>query len=91
MSNKIFKDIPRMVRNIKVIEQYNNFMQLGATEEINYLKERVNKLLTIKDIPELIKEFTWCAKMSNMFYDEIDPEFKINFTAEEKKKEQDNF
>ena len=91
MSRKIYKDIPRMIRNLKVIEQYNNFRQLGAKEDIDYLKEKVNNLLNIKDMPTLIEEFTWCAKMSNIYYDEIDTEFKIHFLAEERKRGLDEF
>jgi len=84
MANRIYNEIYRMKYNMKVIEQYNNFHQLGGNEDINYLKERVEKLLEIKDTEELIKEFTWCAKMSNMYYDEIDPEFKKACLKEER-------
>jgi hypothetical protein len=89
--SKLHNDIPRMIRSLKIIEQYNNFKQLGANEEIEFLKIKVNNLLNIKDTQELIKEFTWCAKMTNMFIDEIDPEFKRYFHQEEKKKEEEDF
>jgi hypothetical protein len=91
MSNKLYRDIPRMVRNMKIIEQYNNFKQLGAEEDIKFLKEKIDNLLKIKDISELIKEFTWCAKMTNMYIDEIDPEFKTFFLKEERKREEEDF
>lgn len=91
MSNKLYIDIPRMVRNVKIIEQYNNFHQLGAEDDIQFLREKIDNLLNIKDIPELIKEFTWCAKMTNMYIDEIDPEFKSQILKEERKKELDEF
>lgn len=91
MSNKLYRDIPRMVRNMKIIEQYNNFKQLGAEEDIKFLKDKIDNLLNIKDITELIKEFTWCAKMSNMYIDEIDPEFKKFILAEERKREDEDF
>ena len=83
MSNRIYNEISRMKYNMKVIEQYNNFLQLGATEDINYLKEKIDKLLEIKDADELIKEFTWCAKMSNIYYDEISSDFKKKCLEEE--------
>lgn len=89
--SKLHKDIPRMVRILKVIEQYNNFKQLGAAEDINYLKEKVNGLTNIKDMKELVKEFTWCAKMINSYYDIIDPEFKQIVLKEERDKELKEF
>ena len=76
--SRIHKDIPRILLYLKVIEQYNNFRQLGAEEDINYLKDKSNNLFIIKDTQELIKEFTWCCKMCNMYYDEIEPGFKEN-------------
>ena len=76
--SKIHRDIPRILLYLKVIEQYNNFSQLGAEEDINFLKEKANNLLNIKDTQELIKEFTWCCKMVNMYYNEIEPAFKQN-------------
>jgi hypothetical protein len=75
-----------MKYNMKVITQYNNFSQLGGDEDIIYLKEKIDKLLEIEDTEELIKEFTWCAKMSNMYYDEIDPKFKNHCLQEERKR-----
>ena len=48
-AGKLYKDIPRMIFMIQVIEQYNNQLQLGAEEDIVWLKEKVNNLLTIKD------------------------------------------
>lgn len=53
-TGKLFKDIPRMIRNLNIIEQYNNFRQLDAAEDILYLREKVNNLYNIKDIQELI-------------------------------------
>lgn len=81
--SKLYNDISRMKKLIIVIEQYNNFGQLGAKEEVNFLKEKINNLINIKDTQELIKEFTWCAKMVNMFYNEIDIEFKKHIMKEE--------
>jgi hypothetical protein len=89
--SKLHNDIPRMIRSLKIIEQYNNFKQLGGKEDIDFLKEKVNNLLNIKNTEELIKEFTWCAKMINMYITEIDPEFKKYFHEEEKKKEKEEF
>lgn len=80
--SKLHKDISRMSYYIKVIEQYNNFKQLGAKEEIDFLKEKVNNLLNIKDVSKLIEEFNWCSKMINMFYDEIDSDFKKQMLKE---------
>lgn len=53
-TGKLFKDIPRMIRNLNIIEQYNNFRQLDAAEDILYLREKVNNLYNIKDTQELI-------------------------------------
>jgi hypothetical protein len=89
--SRLHNDISKMIRNLRVIEQFNNWKQLGGKEEIEFLKEKVNKLTTIKDNQELLKEYTWCAKMTNMFIDEIDPEFKRYFYQEEKKKEEEDF
>jgi hypothetical protein len=89
--NKLYKDIPRMRKNLKVIEQYNNFRQLGAEEDINYLNQKINNLLEIKDTQNLIKEFTWCCKMINIYYDEIEPEFKKQILQEEIKRELEEF
>jgi hypothetical protein len=91
MSNKIYRDIPRLIRNMKIIEQYNNFHQLGAEEDIKFLREKIDNLLIIKNTTELIKDFMWCAKMTNMYIDEIDPEFKSQILKEERKKELDEF
>jgi hypothetical protein len=80
-----------MKRMINIINQYNNFKQLGAKEEIDYLKEKIDNLNNIKDTQELIKEFKWCADMCNTFYNEIDYDFKKHIISEEiKKEEEDN-
>jgi len=84
MSNRIYNEINRMKYNMKVIEQYNNFSLMGANDEIKYLKERIDKLLDIKDTQELIEEFKWCAKVSNMFYNEVDNDFKNHCLQEER-------
>lgn len=82
--SKIHNDIRRLFGILNIIEQYNNFRQLGATEDIIFLKEKVTSLNSIKDTQELIKEFNWCCKMCNMYYDEIDPVFK-KFALEEQR------
>lgn len=74
--SKLHKDINKMILNLKIIEQYNNFRQLGAIEDITYLREKINNLFNIKNTQELIEQFNWCADMINMYYNEIDPEFK---------------
>jgi hypothetical protein len=76
---------------LKIIEQYNNFKQLGATEEIEYLKNKVYNLVNIKNSEELLQDFTWCANTINMFYDQIDSDFKQHYTTEEKKRLEDEF
>lgn len=82
---RLFNEIPRLIRNLKVIEQYNNFRQLGATDDILFLREKINNLYNLTgDTEKLIEEFNYCAKMINMFYDEIDPEFKIQILKEER-------
>jgi len=85
--NKLYKDIPRMIRSLKIVEQYNNYNQLGAIEDIEYLRERINNLISIKNTTELIEQFTWCAKMINMYLDEIDPEFKRHFYRTRQRKQ----
>ena len=90
-AGKIYKDINVMIRNLRVIEQYNNFRQLDASEDIFFLKEKVNNLLAIKDNQKLIEEFNWCCKMVNMYYLEIEPEFKQQILKEERKKELEEF
>jgi len=74
-----------MIRNLKIIEQYNNFMQLNATEDILFLKQKVENLYNIKNNEELIEEFKNCANMVNSFYDQIDPEFKKKVLEDDKK------
>ena len=82
--SKLHNDIRRLFGILNIIEQYNNFRQLGATEDIIFLREKVTNLYSIKDTQELIKEFNWCCKMCNMYYDEIDPSFK-KFALEEQR------
>ena len=84
--NKLYRDIPRMIRGVEWIEQYNNYRQLVAIEDVIFLREKVNNLYNIIDTQELIKEFTWCAKMINIFLDEIDPEFKKHLLQEDLKR-----
>lgn len=88
--SKLFNDISRMNRIIKVIEQYNNFKQLGIEDDIEYLKKRVDELYTIKDSTKLVDSFTWCAKMLNSYYEMIDYEFKKNFLKEEEEENEFN-
>ena len=89
--SKLHKDIPRMVRSLNIIEQYNNFRQLGAKEDIDYLKKRVSELYEIKDTSVLVESFIWCAKMTNMYLDEIEPDFKTFYLKEEREREQNDF
>lgn len=88
--SKLYKDISRMNRMINIINQYNNFKQLGVKDEIDYLKQKIDNLYNIKDTQELIKEFKYCADMCNMFYNEIDLEFKKQILSEEKSEEINN-
>ena len=60
--SKLHNDIRRLFGILNIIEQYNNFRQLGATEDIIFLREKVTNLYSIKDTQELIKEFNWCCK-----------------------------
>jgi len=82
--SKLFKDVSKMIINLKIIEQYNNFRQLGAEEDIIYLKDKVNNLYNIKDTQKLIEEFNWCVKMISLYYDDIDLEFKKYILKEER-------
>ena len=75
-AGKLYKDIPRMIFMIQVIEQYNNQLQLGAEDDIVWLKEKTNTLLTIKDTNKLILDFIECANLVNKYYDAIDLEWK---------------
>ena len=77
-------EIARMMRAVAIIKQYNNFRQLGAEEDIDFLKEKLEKLIASKDPKEIQKEFMWCAKMINMYWNEIEPEFKQQIAKEEK-------
>jgi len=84
--SKLYSDIYRMSNMINTIEQYNNFNQLGAKEDIIYLRDKIKNLYNIKNTDELVKEFTFCAKMVNIYHDDIDSEFK-KYVLEEIKKE----
>ena len=84
--SKLFKDVSKMLYNLTVIQQYNNFRQLGAEEDIEYLKNKVNNLYNIKDSVKLVEEFTWCAKMVNSYYESIDSDFKRHCLREERNK-----
>ena len=76
---RLFNEIPKMLKRLQIISQYNNFRQLGAEDDIIYLYEKINDLYDMKDDTELlIKEFNYCAKMVNVYYDEIDFDFKKN-------------
>ena len=73
-----------MLRMIDIIKQYNNYRQLGAEEDIIFLKEKIENLLKLKDMQELIKDFTWCVKMTNIYWNEVDSEFKKQILKEER-------
>ncbi|MCK9416705.1 hypothetical protein M0Q97_08630 [Candidatus Dojkabacteria bacterium] len=88
-AGKLYKDIPRMIFMIQVIEQYNNQLQLGAEEDIAWLKEKVNNLLEIKDTNKLITDFIECVDMINKYYDAIDPEWKKSIIKAIEKDRQD--
>lgn len=81
--SKLYNNIKRMNRIIKVVEQYNNFKQLGIEDDIEYLKKRVNELYIIKDTTLLIESLTWCSKMLDSYYEMIDCEFKKKLTKED--------
>ena len=81
--SKLFNDILRMKRIIKVLEQYNNFKQLKLEDDIEYLKKRLDELYNIKDSSKLIESFNWCTKMLNTYYEQVDIEFKKIFLKEE--------
>ncbi len=85
MAGKIFKDIPRMMRNLIVVEQYNNFKQMNIKDEIYYIRNKVENLINIKDTKILIEEFIWCSNIINKLYNEVDGEFKKFFIEQEKK------
>jgi len=70
---------------INVIEQYNNFMQLDASEDINFIKQKIENLTNIKDSKLLIEEFKYCAKIVNIYYNEIDTIFKKEMLKQERK------
>lgn len=88
-AGKLYKDIPRMIRMLNIIAQYNNYRQLGATEDIIFLRDKTNNLYSIKDTSELIKEFNYCVKMITLYFDEIEPEFKKHILKEELKREEE--
>lgn len=74
--SKLHTDIYRMMNMLNIIEQYNNFNQLGASEDIDYLKDKVKNLYNIKDNEKLVEDFKYCTDMVNMYYNEISPDFK---------------
>jgi hypothetical protein len=85
---RLFNEIPKMLKRLSIISQYNNFRQLGAEDDITYLHEKITDLYDMKDNTELlIKEFNYCAKMINMYYDEIDYDFKKKTLEEDEFKE----
>lgn len=56
---RLFKEIPRLLYNLKIIEYYNNFSQMGLKDEIDSLKIKVNNLYNLKDnVDELIMNYT---------------------------------
>jgi len=82
---RLFNEIPKMLKRLSIISQYNNFRQLGVDDDIVYLNEKITDLYDMKDDTELlIKEFNYCAKMINMLYDEIDYDFKKKILEEGK-------
>lgn len=87
---KIYKDIPRMLYMLQIIEQYNNQMRIGAEDDIKYLVEKTNNILKLTDPKQIVTDFTYCAKLINDFYYSIDTEWVITLKkAEELKKQQD--
>ena len=75
-AGKLYKDIPKMKNYIHIIEQYNNYMLMGANDDIEYIKQKIENLINIKDSQLLIEEFNWCSKIVNSYYNVIDPSFK---------------
>ena len=89
-AGKIYKDIPRMLYMLQIIEQYNNQMQLGAEDDIKYLVEKTNNILKLTNPKQIVDDFTYCAKLVNNFYQSIDNEwFNALKKAEELKKRQE--
>jgi len=87
-SGKLYKDIPRMIRMINIISQYNNFKQLDMAEDITYLRDKVNNIYNLTDTQEIINDFTKCASMINSIYNEIDYDFKKHILGEEMKEDE---
>lgn len=73
--SKLFNDVKKMKFQIIVLEQYNNFKQLGIEEEIKFIKEKIDNLYNIKDTNKLIEDFKHCAKMINPLYLLVEPKF----------------
>lgn len=88
-AGKLYKDIPRMIRMLNIISQYNNFKQLGIAEDITYLRDKVNKIYTLTKSQEIIDEFTKCSSMINSIYNEIDYDFKKHILEEEMKENEE--
>jgi len=87
--SKLYADIYRMMNMLNIIEQYNNFKQLGASEDIDYLKDKVKNLYNIKDTEKLIEDFKYCADMVNMYYNEVSPDFKQYILKEQQKENEE--
>lgn len=73
--SKLFKDIEKMKHQIIIIEQYNNFRQLGMEDDISFLKGKIENLYNIYDSEKLIENFKWCANIVNDLYYKVDKEF----------------
>ena len=82
--SKLSNNIRKMKFYIKVIEEYNRFRNLGAEEDLEFLKLKVDNLFTLKDNNILIEQFEWCSKMLNMYYNEIEYDFKKKYIEDEK-------
>lgn len=76
--SKLFNDIKKMKFQIIVLEQYNNFKQLGIEDDIKYLKEKIDNLYNIKDTNKLIEDFKFCANMINPLYLLVEPKFILS-------------
>ena len=89
-AGKIYKDIPRMLYMLQIIEQYNNQMQLGAEDDIKYLVEKTNNILKLNNPKQFVDDFKYCENFVNNFYHSFDNEwFNALKKAEELKKRQE--
>lgn len=73
--SKLNNDLKQLMRRMLIVEQYNNFHQLGAQEDITYINGKILNIPKITNTEELIKELKWVINIVDSYFYEVDKDF----------------